>query len=733
MPKYLYFVILVSSLSPNAVQAAEDIFALCKPLTLHSPPRPALPPPQDEAVHVFADEATIDEHQGISTFSGDVLVQRAAQIVRTPVITYDRSADRLEAEGDFTLWDKHFIVSGRGIKLYAKDRGRMQQADYWLLSRRARGHAEKVLKKSEDLVGLEGASYTTCDPDREVWRLDSERTILDNTTATGTASHVVIRLLGMPVFYTPYLSFPLNDARKSGFLFPNIGSSDETGTEFSLPYYWNLAPHYDATLTPRLMSRRGVLLKTAFRYLTPSAGGRMTVEYMPHDKAFGGERASLHFEHRGPLKNRWYTDVNLNYTSDVRYFEELGNNISVASTTHLERRADLLYLGAGWQALGRLQNFQTLIKDPQARPYERLPQLLFKTTLPEWNRRFNTALQAEFVSFDRDTTVVPGPIGQRFDLKTTFSFPWRTPSTFVIPRLSLRYTRYDLEQTETNDTPDRGLFTFSTDSGLFLEREHHWFATDLIQTLEPRLFYRYTPYRDQGDIPLFDTARYDLSFGQLFREESYSGPDRIDDNHQLTTALTSRLLGSNTGIEHLRASIGQIHYFRDRRVTLPGESTATQTASNLIFEVGAQVAKYWEGTATLHWDPDTQNTERSLFRLRYQSDQDHIVNLSYRLRDDLLEQTDLSWHWSLGSRWQLLGRWNYALPDEITLETFFGLEYSSCCWAIRGITRRYLNNEDGQSYLNGFFLQLELKGLGGIGKKADSFLEQRIPGYHDEF
>ncbi len=727
---FLLFIIFYSLISDVRAD-----FTLCQPLSEIAPPRPQLPPLEAESIRWFANNAVVKEKLGISILSGDVLMQRADQILRTPSVVYNRQPDILSADNTFTFWAPDLVIDGAQIQLHANNQGEMHHAAYWLLNRRAWGKANRVIRESKDQMTLEQASYTTCDPHQEIWRLNASQVKLDQQSALGTARHVVIRLLNVPVFYFPYLWFPLNDDRKSGFLPPNLGSSDETGTEFSIPYYFNLAPHYDATLTPRLMSRRGLLLKTEFRYLTQLTGGDLKLAYMPHDKALGDERASLAFKHSGPLTTRWLTDIDFNYVSDERYFEELGNNISVASITHLERRGDLSYLGTGWLGRIRLQSFQTLEPNPNARPYQRLPQLLVKTVLPTRNRQINFNLQGEIVRFDRDTSVVAGPIGNRFDLKSMLSWPWRTPSTFIVPKLSLHYTRYDLDNvdhTESN-THNRLLFTWSTDMGLFLERDINWFDNNLLQTLEPRLFYRYTPYREQSDIPIFDTARYDLSFRQLFREDDFSGTDRIGDGHQVTLGLTSRLLSTHTGIESLRASIGQIYYFRDRRVTLPNQPIETDHTSSIIMELASQLARNLNISSVLRWNPQRDNTEHTVFRIRYHPEVERIVNFSYRLRDNLLEQTDASFHWSLGPRWNMLGRWNYSLPDDKTLETFFGLEYHSCCWAVRGITRRYLNNVDGSSYLNGFFLQFQLKGLGGFGKKADSFLEQRIPGYHDQW
>lgn len=716
--------------------ATDEEFALCRPFANIAPPRPQLPPPEGKGVRLFADAAVVQQEQAISTFQGNVLLQRGEQILKAPLLVYDYDKDTANANKDFTFWDPKFIISGTHLKSLPDNQGEMSDATYWLLTKRARGYSDKIIKESEEVMTLEHASYTTCDPKKEIWRLDARSITLDNAEEMGTAYHVTLNILDVPVFYTPYLSFPLGNGRESGFLTPNVGSSDETGLEFSLPYYLNLAPNYDATITPRYMTRRGLLVTSEFRYLTERTGGKVEAEYLPYDTALGRDRASLALTHRGQLAEHWFTDINYNYASDNRYFAELGNNISVASISHLERREDLLYVGTGWDLLGRLQGFQSLDKNPATRPYQRLPQLLFNTRLPETNRHFNPQVQAEAVRFERDTNVVKAPIGDRFDLKASLNYPWRTPGLFVVPKLSLRYTFYNLSQVTTpqETQPDRLLFTFSTDSGLVFDREVSFLDTDLLQTLEPRLFYRYTPYRNQKELPIFDTAKYDISFGQLFRENNFSGADRVDDGHQITLALTSRLLGSATGMEHLRTSVGQTYYLRDRQVTLPGQPTESDSYSPLIVEMAAQPVTHWTNAATIIWDPGTGHTQQTVLRTRYRPDDERVVNLSYRLRQQTLEQTDVSWHWPLGVHWKMLGRWNYSLPNQTTLETFGGLEYESCCWAIRGIARRFLNDVTSDNYLNGFFLQLQLKGLGGIGsKRADSFLEQSIPGYHNQF
>ncbi len=735
MQLYLLIVLFVFIVfqSPLIYAEGENEFGLCKSMQDFTPHLPDLPPPlENGAVQLFADEADVDEIQGHSAFKGNVLLQRTEQILKTPALIYNKNQDTVNTDDSFTLWDRDFVIQGKKLNLRSQYQGTMEDVAYWLLKRRGYGHAEKITREGRDTFYLEKSEYSTCDPSNRVWYLRTQELTLDMADAIGTAHHTVVYFAGLPILYSPYLSFPLNDARKSGFLPPNAGSSDETGLEISLPYYWNLAPHYDATITPRLMTRRGVLLKTEFRYLTEASGGIITAEYLPNDSSSGENRASIAYQHQAQLTKRLQADLNFNYASDNRYFEELGNTLNIASITHLERRGDLLYQGDGWNFLGRLQTFQTLDTNPAAQPYQRVPQLLFKTVLPQHPRKMNFALKAEMVRFDRNRENVAIVTGNRLDLTSALSFPWQTASSFVVPKLTLRYTYYDLNEAGDQQDQQRLLYTLSTDTGLFLERPINLFKTDLLQTLEPRLFYRYTPYKEQSDLPVFDTARYDFTFSQLFREDSFSGTDRIDDHHQISLAITSRLLENKEGIERLRASLGQSYYFRDRRVTLPGEEIATEDSSSLIFELASQMTAHWYSSATIRWNPHLRHTEQNILRLRYHQDTSRILNLSYRLRENKLEQTDVSWYWPLDERWNIIGRWNYSLPDQQDLEIFTGLEYGSCCWAVRAIARRYLNTSNGD-YLNAFFLQFHLRGLGGIGKKADGFLEQSIPGYHDLF
>ncbi|MCP4696583.1 MAG: LPS assembly protein LptD [Gammaproteobacteria bacterium] len=706
---------------------AED---LCASHAGFIPERPLLTrETEGEEVLLSADTAVMQEETKTSTFSGDVQLQRTGQVLRANKIKYHQGTNQVNADGDITLWDKRFVISGAQAQLQ-DEKGSVSQAKYWLLTRRGHGQAKHVDKESDNLIHLKKTGYTTCPPDSEMWRLQSRRISLDFAADRGTARDVTVRIKDIPVFYTPYISFPISDKRQSGLLVPRIGDSSSLGFEFSIPYYWNLAPNYDATITPRLMSKRGLMLQTEFRYLTARTGSQANWEYLYEDNVFDGNRSLFRFQHLNRFSDNLSGGMLYNEVSDRHYFEDFGSALNVVSTTHLERYAFLKYRGLGYHITGRMQSYQTLDTNPNARPYARLPQILFQTTLPKRNKRLNFGLEAEAVYFDQDKTSLDTPFGGRFDLRPGVTFPVRGTAGFIIPKLSFRYTRYKLRHTSegADETPERGLPSFSTDAGVFLERPLKIKNTALLQTLEPRLFYHYVPYKNQSDLPVFDTSVYDFSYAQMFREDRFSGPDRAGDEHRLSMGLATRFVGRNTGKEYLRAGLGQSVYFRDRRVTLPGKAEKTENSSNIVTEIAGRFGKGLSASHTLQWDPHEQETIQNTMRLRYHPKPKRAINLSYRSRNDLLEQTDISWQWPINSQWSTVGRWNYSLPSARTLETFIGIEYESCCWAFRLITRRYLQNLDGD-YQTGWFFQLELKGLAGIGKKTDKFLRENVPGF----
>ncbi len=678
----------------------------------------------------------------IYQFTGNVFLQRGQQMIKAQNLQYKKMDAQVEAKGDVTLWDDTMIARSPEVILTKQHTGTAKDARYWLLARPGHGSAEQITQHNPQYIELEETRYTTCFGDKPAWQLRSRKTELDLQEDIGTARDVKLYLGQWPVFYTPYITFPLSDKRKSGFLSPSFGYSKEHGAEISTPYYWNIAPHYDATISPMLMTRRGLRLNTEARYLTEHSQGVWEGAYLANDREFDDEkRYQIKIEHLTQFTPRLNAMLAYNEVSDNKYFIDFGNTLETNSTTHLERHVGFNYLGSWYLLQGQLQNYQTLVKGAGARPYARLPQLTWQTLIPEQNKHWHWKAAAEYTYFDRNilpedlTASIDQRTGHRAHTSLNFSLPWRQSWGFFKPKLTGYFTQYALNNTD--DTQDsrhsRTLYSLSADSGLLLDR--NFAQGKMLQTLEPRLFYLHIPYKDQSDIPIFDSAEYDFSFSQMFRENRFVGNDRIGDENRVAVALTSRFLNTQDGEEYLRVSLGQTYHFKDRRVTL--NTVDSSNSSDIITEVAARIAKDLTAAQTLQWDSDDRTLVRSSTRLRYHNlGAGQIINLAYRSRNNVdtssqdIEQADVSWYWPLNKHWSTIGRWNYSLEHGKNLETFAGFEYNSCCWAVRLIGRRYFRNFEGD-YATGAFLQVELKGLAGLGRNTSNFLNESIAGFEE--
>lgn len=756
-------------------QATDDsrAWALC-PADFNIPKRPAFDTTlEPDQVEITADKADLTEG-GVSDFWGNVVVSGREQAARADHMRYYRGKERSELDGDVRLWDKSLYLESAsgGIEL-DEDHGTFFDADYWMPLNHARGHGEEIYHERETVTRGQTVDYTTCPTSDEFWRISASKLTLDHVEEFGTARDMVLRIKDIPVFYTPYATFPISDKRKSGFLVPSIGAGSRTGFELITPYYWNIAPEMDATFGPRVMSDRGVMLFGEYRYLFETGHGEIDAEYLPSDGGSDlGDRGIFGYQHQQYFAaNRGYLDIDYTNASDEFYLEDFGTNLDITSTSYLLQRAYTSYSGSWWYATANLQAYDIVNSDIVIEPYKRLPQLRFGSHfLPEnWQPNFN--FTSEAVHFTRDdvnpiyvnNTTIRDVNGARYDVMPYVSFPMRMLAGYIEPKIGLRYTQYDLHGNSVlsgpdsfDDNPSRTLPFASLDSGLFFERDFHLGDGNYRQTLEPRLFYLYVPYENQNDLPIFDTTLYDISFASLFRENRFSGADRFGDANQVTLAVTSRILDMAQGRELGRLSLGQIVYFDDREVNLPGLIEEDTDVSAIVAEAATTIVPYWEAVGTIHWDPNDNRTEKLSTRLSYNHD-GRILNLSYRMRRDQrrqlstsfnpltadllsVEQTDVSFRWPVNRQWSVIGRWNYALPESKTLEIFGGVEYEDCCWAFRAVARRYLNttsltrNSTGadDKYSTGFFLQLELKGLTGIGSDTDQFLERSIRGYDQD-
>lgn len=692
----------------------------------------------DRSLEISADEGVFNELTRRGLFSGNVDLLYGTQRLSTDSLHVDEGKSRFDALGNVIFKDRGFTIKGPQAELNtATEKGAFSQATWFFSPRHARGEASRIYRKSEDVLSLRNATYTTCDPGSDDWKLSAKKVELNRATGQGTGRNVVMKLANVPVFYTPWFRFPIDDRRKSGFLTPTWGTSSNSGLTIEIPYYWNIAPHYDNTFAPRYLDNRGLQLRTEFRYLLPtgpdvgslqqSGLGDVGLEYLSDSKA-NKNRYQVAFKDRRRLTARWHTDVQVTAVSDDEYFEDLGNTLSQTSVQFLQRRMDVRYFGNYWNLLTRVQDYQTVDNTISKgdRPYQRLPQFLYNLNLPEQKLGLDYKLLGEWVNFNRDV----GVKGNRLDSYLELKRPLVGAGYFAIPAGKIRYTHYNLNNTgaEFNAAQSRTVPTLSFDAGLIFDRML-WNDNNIL-TLEPRLYYLLTPFENQDDIPIFDTTKPEFTFSELFRDNRFIGTDRIGDANQLTTALTSRLLDSQNGREKVSASVGHILYFRSRKVNLPGETTQSTANSDIVGELSMRIRKKWNGRTTARWNPQGNQFQRASVRLRYQHDFNKVVNVGYSFDEgQSLNQTDFSLAWPIPftKQWLFVGRWNYDVEEQINLETIGGLEYDSCCWKIRGIWRRFVNKTDGTD-VDTFGVQFVFKGLMKLGSKVDSILERKISG-----
>ena len=696
----------------------------------------AAPQPVAETalVEVTADSAEASVIDDQALFSGNVDLLHGHDRLRAARIAFQRDSGELTASGGVLLSRPDLRLAAEQVHYNLNTRlGHAEQAEYRLPGILARGTAARA-----ELTGpgtgtgrYQRITYTTCPPGNDDWQLTAESLDIDTREGLGTAHGARLSFKGVPMAYVPVLTFPIDDRRRSGLLIPSLGYSDRLGLDLSLPYYFNLAPNYDLTLTPRLLGQRGLLLGGEFRFLTRAHEGRITANYLPHDRqgpTGDSRRGALSLSTDGHYTPHLSSTLRLNYVSDERYLTDFGADLESTSTTHLERTAELRYASDRWQALARVQEFQTI--DPllpkASRPYARLPQLQLAFADSATDVPLRYGLDAEYVRFRKSGGFVEG---DRLDLHPTLGLPRQTAFYHLVPSAGLRYTRYRLHNQAPglSSSPDRFTPILSLDGALYFDRATQWFGQAATQTLEPRLYYLYVPYRKQNDIPLFDTREYDFGLDALFRDNRFTGPDRQGDANRLGLALTSRIR-NDSGRELARASIGQVLYLADRKVQLPGVPTAVDDNSAVIGELAVQLGDGWRARGGLQWNPNSDTIEQALAQFSYRQDDDRVINLAYRLRDGLSTHTDLGLIWPIGERTRAIARWNYSLSEGRNLDALAGIEYGKCCWRLRALVRQQVTGTGNTQDLS-FLLQLELNGLGKLGDNIDALLKNGIYGY----
>jgi LPS-assembly protein len=600
----------------------------------------------------------------------------------------------------------------------------------------ANGRAERVDFEGENQYTFWSNSFSTCKPGQEDWYLQTSETHLDYDRNEGTANHASLWFGGVPIFYTPVASFSLNGQRRSGILHPHFSTSTRSGLDLTLPYYWNIAPNYDLTLYPRYMSKRGFQLGAEARYLDHNFQGMTRVEYLPNDDVLNRQRYGYHIEHVQNLGRGVSAAINWNGVSDDFYWQDMSSRLLQTSLTQLPKQVVLNYAPSPWlQSSMQVLRYQTLQLDPTApvaRPYFLEPQINIVGYRPNVLHT-DLSMIGQYSHFTNvDTTKVQG---DRFVFYPQVSLPFVHPAFQITPKVGLHMSQYALNNQTVGleSSINRVLPTFSLDSTVIFEREGDWFGKGYIQTLEPRLYYVNIPFKDQSQIPLFDTGLSDFNFAQIFSENRYSGYDRINDANQLTAAVTTRLLDGETGVERFKAMLGQRYYFKKQRVAIAGEATRSADFSNLVAAVNGLVAPKTYADVAWEYNYRDNVSERFSAGARYQPELGKVLSASYRYTRNPLtttstvDQIDIAGQWPLSSKWYAVGRYNYSLRDKKTLESIAGVEYNAGCWAVRVVGQRLAAISGTPN--DTLFFQLELNDFGSIGTNPIGLLRRSIPGY----
>ena len=753
MPRSSALWTVIVSLS-GALPAARADEPPCPTQVAPAGPAPAarasLPAPAPRAgnIEVSSDQALLGV-DGNATLEGNVVVREGEREIRADQIEYDSRDTSLRTTGSIDYRDPLVHVAGEGGSYSAMAGAEFRSARFELRQRAARGTAGALRLTPQGLIRLRAVSFTTCPADDESWQLKADRVTLDTRERLGTGRNARIDFKGVPLIYLPWVSFPLGSQRKSGFLFPGIGNTSYGGLQFSVPFYWNIAPNADLTFEPIDYSKNGVDLGGDFRLLTQRQRAELDWNYLPYDRAFHDSRSRVRVSDVVELPADFRFTMKAENVSDPFYFEHFAQGPEGTSTAFIERRATLSYRGEHWSVDGEAQQYQTIdytlaVDD---RPYARVPRIAVDAGYGFGpGELVHTGFESEVVDFQRPGGAA-GVTGWRADLTPAVSLDLTGPGYFVRPAVAWRATEYHLDNTAAGQprSPSRSLPIASFDTGLMFERDSGAREQHKL-TLEPRVLYLDVPYRNQDALPVFDTALPDLNPVELFRANRYVGADRVSDANQVSVGVTSRLLDARDGSQFLAATFGESYYFQSPRVVLPGEAPLTGKHSDYVAQLAVSAFRHWSADAGVQWDPQDERSERTTINLQYKPAGDAVVNLAYRyerfrLVQELVQgvpkqvqqgfdQVELSGAWPIRRHWTVFARGVYSLRDHTPLERFGGFEYRACCWRIRLGARRFVNSHDPTAaQQTGVWLQLELAGLASVGSASDASLSEAIRGY----
>ena len=713
--------------------------------------------PGSTDVQVSADVSDSDNNR--MNFSGDVSVVQGNRSLRADEVQFDRTQQITTAEGNIGYREPGVALLGDSFQFDSSSKeAKVTDARFVLHAAHMSGTAVTLERQSTGHIAIDEGAMTFCAPEDPTWFLKGDDITIDPAEGMAEVKHATLEVGGIPVFYLPWITFPINDQRKTGLLFPSIGSDTRGGLDYTQPIYFNLAPNYDATYAPRFIGERGLLHQGQGRWLNPLIGmWEVNGQFIGTDDKYRDEinpeddtRWLVGVQQRGQFGPSWRTTIDYSKVSDPDYVRDLDNStLSSQRQTALMQLGQLDYLGSDWLVSIQAQQFQSLADDIRNN-YKKLPQVTAQYRGSAGWRGLQPVGLLQYSNFDSDAVRVTG---ERVYAEAGVTYPMSWTWGFLRPTVKYRALQYKLDEIRNlpEAEPDAGSGVFSLDGGLIFERSASLAGASMTQTLEPRLFYLYSQYEEQTGQPDFDTAELTFSYNQLFRDTRFSGHDRLDDANQLAIGVTTRFFAESDGRERLNASIGQLFYFRDREVRLGRRDPAlTESTSATAVEFNWLPNEVWTFRSSILYDTNENRFDAASIQLNHRPGDGRVFNIGYTLREPppsllnrpVTEQANVSAYYPINDNWRIFGALEYSLEANEAVEDMLGLEYDGCCWQARLLYMRYIDTAGGFApdfsdpnleRENAVQFQFSLKGMGGFGRRVENLLTDMIRGFNDRY
>ena len=732
-------IVMADDVPPNVDTPETSTQSQC----LVIPPVPVNPVSTDDSanetqIKIVSDSSNAEMGKQ-AVFQGDVTFSQGSRRIAADQAVLDQQTQQLNANGNLVFQDEMFTVTADSLNAQmSNNSATLEGAQYWLHGQQVHGDAQKLEITKDNNLLLTKTNFTTCPPDNVSWLLEADKIKIDSEEEWGEIWNAKLRIADVPVFYIPYMTVPVSDKRKTGFMFPSFSTSTTNGVEISTPYYWNIAPEYDLTFTPDYMSSRGLFVKTEFRYLAgEEQKGQLNLEYLGKDNLLENspDRYLYHWEHQGALDENWRVRANFTDVSDNNYFNDVNSDVARATDNQLSRVGEMNYFERNWDFGVKVQDIKVLGEDEK--PYQVMPQLTFNYRAPDIYRNLDFGMYTEVTNFEHQDNEFA--TATRVHMEPSITLPIHGPAGALTSELKLLQTNYwqrnEQLNSELEDSVSRTIPELRVHGQINFERETQLFEQNYRQTLEPQFQYLYVGYEDQSNIGLYDTAQLQDDYYGLFRDRRFSGLDRVADANQLTLGLTTRLFDEHN-LEELKFSFGQIIYFQDSKVSLSEDLIEeTPSTSVLAAELDARVYNNWYMSGAIQYDTKRSETKKSEITLDFRPEANKLLQFSYRYVPDLLNtntndrvnisQAGMRGAWPISDDFYFVGNWYYDLNESRNIETYTGIQYESCCYAVRlSYHYRIKTNYDDdinpsidnrELFESGIYLNFVIKGLGGSG------------------